>query len=112
VRADGRGLFPDGVRHLGGLHGAGKDVVKAISARCTASLLIGARSAAVGALREGFHSLPPAGLLCTPILCTGSDRRTLNSARLVFQGFSVQLSRSVARQLEALMMVATEMPKW
>jgi len=33
----------------GGLHGAGKDVVKAIFARCTASLLPGARPAAVGA---------------------------------------------------------------
>jgi len=61
----------------GGLHGDGKDVVKAIFARCTASLLPGARPAAVDALR---------------------------------QGLSVQLGRSVARQLEALMMVATETP--
>jgi len=56
----------------GGLHGAGKDVVKAILARCTASLLPGARPAAFGALG---------------------------------QGLSVQLGRSPARQLEALMMV-------
>jgi len=63
----------------GGLHGAGKDVVKAIFARCTASLLPGARPAAVGALRQGLN---------------------------------MQLGRSVARQLEALMMVATETPTW
>jgi len=79
VWPDGGGLLPNGVRHLGGLHGAGKDVVKAISARCTSSLLPGARPAAVGALR---------------------------------QGLSVQLGRSVARQLEALMMVSTETPAW
>jgi len=54
---------------------AGKDVVKAIFARCTASLLPGASPAAVGALR---------------------------------QGLSEQLGRSVARQLEALMIMATE----
>ncbi|MGC9200329.1 MAG: hypothetical protein ACP5E5_15795, partial [Acidobacteriaceae bacterium] len=59
--------------------GAGKEVVKAIFARCTASLLPGARPAAVGALR---------------------------------QGLAVQLGRSVARQLEALMMVSTETPAW
>jgi len=58
----------------GGLHGAGKDLVKAIFARCTASLLPGAQPAASGALR---------------------------------QGLSVQLGRSVARQLEALMMLST-----
>jgi len=63
----------------GGLHGAGKDVVKAVSARCTACLLPGASAAAVGALR---------------------------------QGLAVQLGRSVARQLEALMMVPTETPAW
>jgi len=63
----------------GGLHGAGEDVVKAIFARCTASLLPGPPPAAVGALR---------------------------------QGLSVQLGRSVARQLEALMMVATETTWW
>jgi len=63
----------------GGLHGAGKEVVKAMFARCTAPLLLGARPAAVGALR---------------------------------QGLSVQLGRSVARQLEALMMVSTETPAW
>jgi len=63
----------------GGLHGAGKDLVKAVFARCTAPLLPGARSAAGGALR---------------------------------QGLSVQQGRSVARQLEALMMVATETPAW
>jgi len=73
------GLLPNGVRHLGGLHGAGKDVVKTIFARCTASLLPVARPASVGALR---------------------------------QGLSVQLGRSVARQLEALMMVSTETPAW
>jgi len=56
----------------GGLHGAGKEVVKAVSARCP-----GARPAAVGALRKGL---------------------------------SLQLGRSVARQLEALMMVSTETP--
>jgi len=61
----------------GGLHGAGNDVVKAIFARCTASLLPRARPAAVGALR---------------------------------QGLTVQRGRSVARQLEALMMVWTETP--
>jgi len=38
----------------GGLHGAGKDVVKAIFARCTASFLPGARPAAVAALRQGL----------------------------------------------------------
>jgi len=63
----------------GGLHGAGKDVRKAIFARCTASLIPGARPAAVGALR---------------------------------QGLAFQLGRSVARQLEALMMVSTETPAW
>jgi len=64
---------------MGGPHGAGKDVVKAIFVRCTASLLPGARPAAVGALR---------------------------------QCLSVQMGPSVARQLEALMMVATETPTW
>jgi len=63
----------------GGLHRAWKEVVKAVFARCTSSLLPGARHVVVGALR---------------------------------QGFSVQLGRSVARQLEALMMVSTEMPAW
>jgi len=63
----------------GGLHGAGKEVVKAVFARCTASLLPGARPAAVGALR---------------------------------QGLSAQLGRSVARQLEALMIVSTETLAW
>jgi len=63
----------------GGLHGAGKDVAKAIFARCTASLLPAARPAAVGALRPGL---------------------------------TMQLVRSVARQLEALMMVTTEAPAW
>jgi len=63
----------------GGLHGAGKEVVKALLARCTAPLLLGARPAAVGALR---------------------------------QGLSVQLGRSVARQLEAIIMVSTEIPAW
>jgi len=61
--------------HGGGLHGAGKEVVKAVFARCTAPLLPGAGQAAVGAL-------------------------------------SVQLGRSVARQLQALMMFATETPAW
>jgi len=63
----------------GGLHGAGKEVVKAVFARCTAPLLPGARPAAVGALR---------------------------------QGLIVQLGRSEARQLEALMMVSTDTPAW
>jgi len=63
----------------GGLRGTGRAVVKAVFARCTASLLPGARPAAVGALR---------------------------------QGLSVQLGSSVARQLEALMMVSTEAPAW
>jgi len=63
----------------GGLHGAGKEVVKAMFARCNAPLLPGARPAAVGALR---------------------------------QGLSVQLGRSLVRQLEALMMVSTETPAW
>jgi len=62
-----------------GLHGAGKEVVKAVFARCTAPLLPSARPAAVGA---------------------------------VLQGLSVQLGRSVARQLEALMMVSMETPAW
>jgi len=70
---------PDGVRHLGRPPGAGKDVVKVIFARCTASLLLGARPAAVGALRKGL---------------------------------GVQLGRSVARQLAAVMMVSTETPAW
>jgi len=61
----------------GGLHGIGKDVVKAIFARCTASLLPGSRPVAVGAVR---------------------------------QGLSLQMGRSVARQLEALMMMSTETP--
>jgi len=63
----------------GGLRGTGKELVKAVFARCTAPLLPGARPAAVGALR---------------------------------QGLSVQLGRSVARQLEALMMVSTGTPAW
>jgi len=64
---------------MGGIHGAGKEVVTAVFARCTAPLLPGARPASVGALR---------------------------------QGLSVQLGRSVARQLVALMMVSTETPAW
>jgi len=68
-----------GFRHEGGLHGAGKEVVKAVFARCKSPLLPGARSAAVGVLRKGL---------------------------------SVQLGRSVVRQLEALMMVSTETPAW
>jgi len=63
----------------GGLHGAGKEVVKAVFAWCTALLLLGARPAAVGALR---------------------------------QGLSVQLGRSLARQLMALIMVSTERQAW
>jgi len=63
----------------GGLHGAGKEVVKAMFARCTAPVLPGARPAAVGALRQGLN---------------------------------MQLGRSVARQLEALMMVSMEAPAW
>jgi len=40
---------------MGGLlHGAGKEVLKAVFARCTAPLLPGARPAAVGALRLGI----------------------------------------------------------
>jgi len=58
-----------------GLHGAGKEVVKAMFTRCTAPLLPSSRPAAVVALR---------------------------------QGRSVQLGRSVASQLEALIMVTTE----
>jgi len=38
----------------GGLHGAGKEVVKAVFARCTAPLLPSARPAAGGALRQGL----------------------------------------------------------
>jgi len=64
---------------MGGLHGAGKEVVKTVFARCTAPLLPSACPEAVGALR---------------------------------QGLSVQLGRSVARQLEALMMVSTETTAW
>jgi len=79
MRTDGVGLLPNGVRMGGGLHGAGREVVKAVFARCTAPLLHSARPAAVGALR---------------------------------QGLTVQLGRSVARQLEALMMVSTETPAW
>jgi len=51
---------------MGGLPWDGKEEVKAVFARCTAPLLLGARPAAVGALR---------------------------------QAISVQLGRSVARQL-------------
>jgi len=72
-------IFPMVFDTWGGLHGTGKEVAKAIFARCTASLLPSARPAAVGALR---------------------------------QCLSAQLGRSVARQLEALMMVATETPTW
>jgi len=39
----------------GSLHGAGKEVVKAVFARCTAPLLPSARPAAVGALRKGLR---------------------------------------------------------
>jgi len=39
---------------LGGLHGAGKEVVKAVFSRCTAPLLPSARQAAVGALPQGL----------------------------------------------------------
>jgi len=63
----------------GALHGAWKEVVKAVFARCTVPLLPSARPAAVGALR---------------------------------QVLSVQLGRSVAHQLEALMMVSMETPAW
>jgi len=63
----------------GGLNGAGKEVVRAVFAKCTAPLPPGARPAAVGALRQGLR---------------------------------VQLGRSVARQLEALMIVSTETPAW
>jgi len=38
----------------GGLHGAGKEVVKAILTRCKAPLLPSAHPAAVGALRQGL----------------------------------------------------------
>jgi len=65
--------------HEGGVHGARKEVLNAVFARCTAPLMPGARPAAVGALR---------------------------------QGLGVQLGRSVARQLKALMMVSTETPAW
>jgi len=54
MRTDGGGLLPNGVRHMGGLHGAGKQVVKAVFARCTAPLLPSALPAAVGALRQGL----------------------------------------------------------
>jgi len=64
---------------MGGLHGAGKEEVKAMFARCTAPLLPSARPAAVGALR---------------------------------QGLSVQMGCSVARQLEALVLVTTEATVW
>jgi len=74
---DGGGLLPNGVQTMGGLHGAGTEVVKAVFSRCNAPLLPGGRPAAVGALR---------------------------------QGPSVQLGRSLGRQLEALMMVSTETP--
>jgi len=63
----------------GGLHGAGRDLEKAVFAPCTAPLLPSARPAGKGALR---------------------------------QGLSVQLGRSVARLLEALMMVSTETAAW
>jgi len=62
-----------------GLHGAGKEVVKAMFTRCgPPPRLPSARPAEVGALR---------------------------------QGLSMQLCRSVARQLEALMMVSTDTPE-
>jgi len=64
---------------MGGPHGAGKEVVKAMFTRCIAPLLPSERPATVGALR---------------------------------QGISVQLGRSVARQLETLMMVTTKAPAW
>jgi len=67
------------IENLGGLHGAGKVVTKAMFARCTAPLLPSARLAAAGAM----------GL-----------------------GLSVQLGRSVARQLMTLMMVSKETPAW
>jgi len=38
----------------GGLHGAGKEVVKAMFTRCTAPLLPSARPAAVGAVWQGL----------------------------------------------------------
>jgi len=60
-------------------HVAGKAVLKAMFARCTASFLPGDRLAALGALR---------------------------------QVLSFQLGRSVARQLDALIMVSTEAPAW
>jgi len=43
LRTDGGGLLSNGVRHMGGLHGAGKEVVKAMFTRCTAPLLPSAR---------------------------------------------------------------------
>jgi len=54
MRTYGGWLLPNGVRHMGGLHGARKEVVKAVFARCTAPLLPGSRQAAVGALRQGL----------------------------------------------------------
>jgi len=79
MRTDGVDLSPMVFDTWGGLHGAGKEVLKEVFARCTAPLLPSARPAAVGALR---------------------------------QGLSVQLGRSVARQLEALMLVSTKTPAW
>jgi len=46
---------------------------------------------------------------CIASLLPGSSPVAVGALR---QGLSVQLGRSVARQLEALMMVSTETPAW
>jgi len=46
---------------------------------------------------------------CTPPLLPGARPLAVGALR---QGLSVQLGRSVARQLEALMVVSTEIPAW
>jgi len=50
LRTDGGRLLPNGIRHMGSLHGAENEVVKAMFAFCTTPLLPTARPAAGGAL--------------------------------------------------------------
>jgi len=56
-----------------------------------------------------MHRLPPPR---NPTTLSSPCLRAPTATGALRQGLAVQLGRSVARQLEALMMVATETPAW
>jgi len=63
-----------------------------------------------GGLHGTGNSVPKAVFArCTASLLPVARHAAVGALR---QGLSVQLGRSVARQLEALMMVSTEAPAW